>query len=334
MEEQDSVSIIQSEREEELKAAEAQAKKLLAEQEMATRKERRQVLKKKILKISGFVMLGLLGAALIAALVWLVINAIMAAGRPVGEVDPGEETPAEELPMVEGHQCTTRNCYKVAELPDERLLIRDTAYYIFDPSSGTALKTTIPERDFHAIVPFTWGDEILAELDPATGRSALYSLTRNSKISEFNYDEFFMDPTDAKYKDMQWIIGKYIIARHDTSIRLLDVFDGSEVVRAQSRVFAYDPFFFGFDGTGERRAYISSGSRLVIAAAGDYLFVKDRRLIHISGASRTTMDIYGSDGQKIQPDNEYYQKLLATLAGKSDYAAALRTMAGVFTVPN
>ncbi|MDR3298075.1 MAG: hypothetical protein LBT19_01750 [Candidatus Nomurabacteria bacterium] len=333
MENQDSVSIIESPREAELRAEAERAKQVLALEEAANRKVRAVELRNKIIKISMIVLGVLLAVALVGAIIWLVINAVSAVRNPVGDVGSNGDTPGDNLPIVAGYQCATTKCNKVTDLPDGRFLMRDTEYYIYDSDSGVALKTTIPEKNYHAIVPFVWGSETLAVLDPDTGRSALYSISRNQQVGDFNYDDFYIEPGDALYKDMKWIIGKYIIAKHDTAVRLLDVFDGSEVVRAQNKVFAYSPYFFGYDADGERRAYLEDGSRILIAVKGDYLFVRDKRLIRVGVKALTTMEIYDQAGKKLQSNDEYYKKLQEALSGKQNYATAIGAMSGTYKVP-
>lgn len=333
MENQDSVSIVESPREAELREAAEKAAKLAAIEAEANRKVIAAEKRKKALRVGFFVFLGILGAALVAALIWLLITALMSVRTPVGDVEGEDEKPADNLPIIAGYQCKTDKCNKVTDLPDGRILMRDTDYYIYDSDKKEAVKTTIAEKDYSAITPFVWGGETLAILDPATGRSALYSITRNQQVGDFSYDSFITDAKAAEYGGMQWIIGKYIIAKQDTSVRLLDVFDGSEVVRALNKVFAYSPYFFGYDEDGIRRAYIADGTRLVSSAAGEVLFVKDKRLIRVSGQTFMSLEIYDETGAKLNGNDAYVLNLMKTLAGKANYATAIAAMVGVYKVP-
>lgn len=333
MENQDSVSIIESPREAEVREAEEKAKQLAALEAEKNKEVIRAEKRKKALRIVFFVFCGLLGAALVAALVWFLIVAISGVRTPAGEVGDGDDTPSTTLPVVAGYQCKTEVCNKVSDLPDGRMLIRDTAYYIYDSDEKVAVKTTIPEKAYHAITPFIWGEETLAILDPDTGRSALYSITRNQQVGEFNYDSFITDAKATEYADMQWVIGKYIIAKQDTNVRLLDVFDGAEVVRAQNKVFARNPYFFGYDDAGERRAYIANGTRIVTAAEGEVLIMKDNMLIKVSGSRLTTFEIYNQSGIKLQSNDDYYKNLRTAVSGATNYATAIGAMSGAYTVP-
>ncbi|MFV0484782.1 MAG: hypothetical protein ACK5MU_00920 [Candidatus Saccharimonadales bacterium] len=333
MENQDSVSIIESPREAEIREAEEKAKALAAIEAEKNKEIINAEKRKKTRKIVFFVFCGILGAALLVALIWFAVVAISSVRTPAGDVGSGDETPSENLPIIAGYQCTTGACNKITDLPDGRILMRDTAYYIYDSDEKVAVKTTIPEKAYHAIVPFVWGDETLAILDPDTGRSALYSITRNQQVGEFNYDDFITDTKAAEYADMQWIIGKYIIAKQDDNIRLLDVFDGSEVVRAQEKVFARSPYFFGYDGDGVRRVYLSDGTRILSSVEGEVLFMKDSRLIKVSGKTYMTLEVYDQTGTKLKADDDYFKNLRTALSGSKNYATSIAAMSGAYKVP-
>ena len=330
MEPHESPSIIQSPREAEIAEIQAKAEAAALEQKKSQQKLRQQ----KILKISLFVFAGLIGLALIIAVIWFIIVAINAAKQPVN--DPITTTPSVvgEYAVIEGYQCTTDSCNKVVDLPDSRFLVQDgNVYYIYNPGDASTVRTTIPEQRYQAITPFVWGDEILAELDPDTGRSALYSITRNSQLTGFSYSSFYMNSADAVYQGMEWVVGSYIVAQQDNSLRLLDVFDGAEIVQATNRVFAYNPYFFGYDNNSERRAYTDSGAQIVIAYAGDKLFIRDNYLIYVPSGYKTTFRLFDASGTELKSDNAYYQNLRETLSGQSDYASAIAGLSGVYVVP-
>jgi len=124
-------------------------------------------------KRTGLLIFGIiLGVAVVGVIIWLVVSAIIFAQHPVDPTDlPPEEDPA-KLGEVDGYKCKTANCEKVVDLPDGRIIIRDTSYYIYDLEEKVATLTTIENRDYHAITPFYWGKRLLAELDPESDSSA------------------------------------------------------------------------------------------------------------------------------------------------------------------
>lgn len=332
MENQDSVSIIESPREAEIRKKEEEAKALAAIEAEKNRAEIAAQKRKKMLRIIFFVFCGILGAAVLVALVWLIIVAISGIRTPAGDVGGGDDKPT-DLPIVAGYQCKTEACNKVTDLPDGRMLMRDTEYYIYDSDEKNAIKTTIPEKVYHAITPFVWGSDTLAILDPDTGRSALYSITRNQQVGDFSYDDFITDSKATEYKDMQWVVGKYIIAKQDTNVRLLDVFDGSEVVRAQVRIHARSPFFFGYDEDEVRRVYLADGTRILSSPKGEVLFMRDNKILRLTGNALKTIEAYDQTGTKLQGNDPYMVSLRNSLSGKKDYAAAITAMPGVYRVP-
>ena len=330
MEPHESPSIIESPREAEIAAVEARA----ALANAAQKKLEQQAKRRKILKICLIVLAALAVLAVIVAIVWFIVVAVIAARQPVDDpvaVNPPEQV---EYALIEGYQCTSEDCTKYTELPDSRIIVRDSGiYYIYSAAEDASFRTTIPEQNFQSISSFTWGDEILAVLEPDTGRSALYSITRNTQLTGFNYDSFYTNPDDSVYQGMTWVIGSYIVATRESSVRLLDVFDGAEIVQATAKVFAYNPYFFGYNDSGERRAYTSSGSQILIAASGDYLFVKDAYLIYVPATSNTSFTIYDANGNKLSSSDSFYVSLRDMLKGQRNYAEAIPQLSGVFTVP-
>ncbi len=332
------VSMVESEREEELRIArerEAAAKALAEKQYKA------ELFKKRTQKILLISSMTILAGALIFAAIWLISTIISNTPNPSSpsEGDNSQDEPpvAGDLAVIEGYKCTSNNCSKIVELSDHSLLVRDnSAYYIHDRSTGVSARTTIQEQIYREIIPFTWGSELLVVLHPDTGRSAIYSITRNRQIGNFNYDSFITNIADPAYEGMTWLAGQYIIAKQGNETRLLSIFDGSEVVRATSKVFAYKPYFFGYETTGERRVYLDNSTRILSTTAGDYLGVKDSYLIHIKAKSKTSVDIYDQNGSKIKTSEQFYKDLLKRLRDtkSKDYPAVLAGFADVYTVKN
>ena len=80
-------------------------------------------------------------------------------------------------------------------------------------------------------------------------------------------------------------------------------------------------------------AYTSSGSQILIAASGDYLFIKDAYLIYVPATSNTSFTIYDANGDKLSSSDSFYVSLRDMLKGQRNYAEAIPQLSGVFTVP-
>ena len=331
MEPHESPSIVESPREAEIAAIQAQAEIANAKQKQEQQKEKRR----KTIKILVIVLVSLFFAAVAVALVWFIIVVVFSlTRRPVDDpvaVDPPADVVYE---IIEGYQCTTSSCSKVIDLPDGRFIAQDSnVYYIYNPEDDSTVRTTIPEQRYQTIVPFVWGEEILAELEPDTGRSALYSITRNTQLTNFNYDIFYTDPEAPEYQNMTWIIGSYIIAKQGASFRLIDVFNGAEIVQATLKVFAYNPYFFAYNENGERRVYTSTGSQILIASSSDHLYIRDGYLIYLTANSKTSFKLYNAEGTELRSDNAYFKSLREALKNQKDYATAIPQLSGTYTVP-
>lgn len=331
MEPHESPSIVESPREAEIAAMQAQAEIANAKQKQEQQKEKRR----KTIKILVIVLVSLFFVTVAVALVWFIIVVVFSlTRRPVDDpvaVDPPADVVYE---IIEGYQCTTSSCSKVIDLPDGRFIAQDSnVYYIHNPEDDSTVRTTIPEQRYQTIVPFVWGEEILAELEPDTGRSALYSITRNTQLTNFNYDIFYTDPEAPEYQNMTWIIGSYIIAKQGASFRLIDVFNGAEIVQATLKVFAYNPYFFAYNENGERRVYTSTGSQILIASSGDHLYIRDGYLIYLAANSKTSFKLYNAEGTELRSDNAYFKSLREALKNQKDYATAIPQLSGTYTVP-
>jgi len=201
---------------------------------------------------------------------------------------------------VNGYKCKTQKCYKMADMPDGRIVLRDDQYFIYDTTSKEAISTTIENQEYHNVYPFKWGDDILIDLDPESGLNGLFSVNSNRLVINFNYDAFLSDIKDTNYSDMNWAEGQYIIARKDSQYRLIRILDGKEIISGRDRVFVHDSFCIGFNGNGERRIYTLEGDQFTIIGSEFNIYIKGQYMV-IAKINNTSsrFEMRGPDGKKI-----------------------------------
>ena len=248
-------------------------------------------------KRTGLTIFGIIvGILLFGVIAWLVINSIILAQNPAkpGE-KPGPDDPT-QLAVIDGYKCTTTNCSKVVDLPDGRIIIRDTDFYIYDLEEKEAVMTSIENKDYHAITPFYWGDRLLAELDPESDSSALYNITNNYAVTGYDYDTIYNDINNDVYKNQKHVLGNYIIVHGSGSYRFIDLSSGGEVIRAAEKVFTHGKYFFGFEAGDEIRAYTMSGTQIAAAKSGEKFYLKGDELVHLN--EKDAFEVYNAAGEK------------------------------------
>ena len=296
-----SQSMVQSTREnmdEELARIKAYNEQVLHQQQAQAGKDKAKRVMVRILII-------ILSVALVVVVAWLAIS-VISLNQPTVETPGGESGGGgeEKHESVEGYDCKTSTCYKIAELPDGRVLLRDEMYYAFNAETKDITLLAIDNQDYHSVDPITWGEnKTYIILDPESGQSALYSLDDNRMITGYAYDNFYTSSSDKKYNDMTWAIGAYIIAKTSGSYRLIRLSDGQEIVRGSEGVFIHDGYCFSYESGGERRAYTLNGEQIVISAGGTYLYIKNNNLIYVSGKGKGTAKIFDTSGETVKSGN-------------------------------
>ena len=268
-------SVVESAREE----AEKELEQVRAYNEALVRQQKAQENATKAKKTSVAIFGIIIAIILVGVIGWIVVNSIILAQAPAGPGEGPEVVDPTKLAEIDGYKCTTTDCAKVVDLPDGRIIIRDTAYYIYDLEEKEATLTSIEEKDYHAITPFYWGDRLLAELDPESDASALYSITENRSLTGYNFDTIYRDINDDVYKNQTSIKGSYIIVKGSGNYRMINVATGAEVVRGSNKVYKYGNFFFGYENSNEVRAYNSYGRQIKIAYAKEDFYVKDGKYL-------------------------------------------------------
>ncbi len=272
-------------------------------------------------------------AIIFIVLGWVVISALMGIHTPPPPTpDPEPENPTKH-DTVNGYKCETKKCYKMADMPDGRIILRDDQYYIFDTTTREATLTTIENQEYHNISAFKWGSDILVDLDPESGLNGLYSVASNRMVAGFNYDSFINDIKDSSYNDMNWAEGQYIVARKDGQYRLIRLLDGKEVISGRERVFVHDSFCVGYNGNGERRMYTLEGDQFTIIGSEYTVFIHGQYMIITkTNSTSTRFELRGSDGKKISGNKDAEYAKLAKIKQK-DLIKTLRADKSYFEVP-
>ena len=268
------------------------------------RQEKAQENKNKAKRTIIYVILGIFGAIVVIVLVWMLVNAIIAMQSPAGPgTDPTPVDP-EKLDTVDGYKCETSKCYKAADLPDGRLIIRDTNFFIYNTETEESVMTNIENQEYHAIKPFKWGNQILVELDPESEKSGIYSITDNRQVIGFNYDTFYTDIKDDNYREQTWIEGQYIIAKLGGSYRLIRMYDGKEIIRGATRVFVHDKFCVSYEQGGERRLYTLEGKQFKVVPNGDLIYIKGSSAIYVE-VEYEDFELFLASGEETSDTAEY-----------------------------
>ena len=287
-------SVIESSRdvaEKELAAREAYNSQILRQQQAAARRNKGMHI---IVKIA-LVFFGLL---ILIALIWLVIQIFVGAGqgqqsdscinsdgtinasccdRPEYKDKGSCKEQTNPLPTIDGYKCTKTDCKKMADIiKNERTIIYDEKYYIYDIKTSTATPTTIDNSiKYNSMSVFEWGKgNYYVILKPATEDYGLYSITDNQQIISNKLSRIYSDINHNAYKGMEDVLGKYIIVRESSQYRLYDIKTGEELASAAEGVFTYKKYIMTYQTGGVRRLYNFAGKQLFIANAGDEVYMR------------------------------------------------------------
>ncbi len=292
-------SIVETTREE----ASEELAQIKAFNEEMERQQKLQERRNKIKRTIVFIILGFFGVIVLGVLIWMLVNAIVAVQAPVtpGE-DPDPDKPT-QYDTVDGYKCETATCYKVTDLPDGRIVIRDSSFYLYNTETKEATLTTIEDQEYHSIKSFKWGEKIYLELDPESEKSGIYSVSDNTQVIGFKYDAFYTDINDDNYREMKWVEGQYIVAKLGSSYRLVRMYDGQEIIRGANRVFIHDNFCIGFEQGGERRIYTKTGKQIKVVENGGKIYTHNTTVLYIA-SDNYMFELYDSNGEAIYEGDE------------------------------
>lgn len=301
-----SQSIVESTREtasEELAQIEAYNREMLRQQHM-------QEAKNKAKRTTIYVIIGIFGLFVFVVLGWMLVNAIMSINTPPAPTKLPEPPTAQKYDKVDGYDCKTSKCYKVEDLIDGRIILRDDMYYVYDIETKELSLTSIENQEYHNVKSFAWGGDNLVVLDPESDYSGLYSVSKNQMLVGFKYDNFYIDANDKVYAEMKSYAGKYIIARKDGLYRLVDVSTGQELIHGSEGVLIHDNFLASHENGGERRLYTLSGSQIAQVLPGEHLFIKGSYGLHVN--SKGSFALYNPSGEKVRSNtSDEYKRINA-----------------------
>ena len=295
-------SLVESEREkanEELRRIEEYNARIRAVEEARQRAEKAK-------KTTVYVIIAAICVALAVATLVFVLVLLNALKRPTTYVPEEQEKKEQQYAKVEGYQCETAKCGKIAELPDGRIILRDGAYYIYDLQSQEKTVTAIENAEYYSATPFAWGDNTYVVLDLDAGLNAIFSITDNRYVVDANYDAIYTDIESDTYKDMKWVYGKYIVASRSGGYRLIDMSsNNAEKVNGSSKVFAVEsgPYFIGYEADGQRRIFNNSGTQIYLCPNENELYSRDGLLVIVD--QDYDYDIIGTDGE--EPDSYSFE---------------------------
>ena len=295
--------------------------------------------KQKAIKTTITVLISLIFAALFFAIIWLVVETVLITRQPIEPKEVADTTPT-GITEVEGYKCKTNLCEKLTDLPDGKIILRDTAYYIYNPKDKEIKKTTIDESyKYRDSSVFYWGDNLMIILYPPTGKAALFSITDNHGVTDFKFDSFITDINDTAYADMKWVAGKYIIAKGNKLFYLINIKEEKEVINADKAVFIHDKYTFAFEKKGNIRAHTLDGKKIVSKNSKNDFYLHDGYLFIIpraekEGDSRTDFTAYDDTGKKLEDDNPYIENLRQTVFDNSEnYAETIVHLKNTYIVP-
>ncbi len=282
--------------EKELAAREAYNSQVLKQQQAAARRN-------KELHIAVKIGLAIFGVLILVALIWLIAQIIIGAGqgqktdpcvnsdgtintscceRPEYKDKGSCKEQKDPLPTIDGYKCTQSDCKKMTDIiKNERIIIYDEKYYIYDIKTNTATPTTIDNSiKYNSMSVFEWGKgNYYVILKPATEDYGLYSIADNQQIISNKLSRIYSDIKHKAYAGMEDVLGKYIIVRESSQYRLYDIKTGDELASAAEGVFTYKKYIMTYQTGGVRRLYNFAGKQLFIANDGDEVYMRSGYVI-------------------------------------------------------
>ncbi|MBP5656573.1 hypothetical protein J6X15_03250 [Candidatus Saccharibacteria bacterium] len=306
-------SVVESSRdvaEKELAAQEAYNNQILRQQQAEIRRN-------KEMHIAVKIALAVFGVLILIALIWLVIQIIIGikpapddacknadgtintscCDRPEYKNETSCKEQKDPLPTIDGYKCTNSDCKKMADIvKDERIIIYDGKFYIYDIKGNKTTPTTIDNSiKYNSMSVFDWGkDNYYVILKPATEDYGLYSIADNQQIIPNKLSRIYSDINHKAYKGMQDILGKYILVRESSQYRLYDIKTGEEIASAPEGIFTYKKYIMTYQSGGVRRVYNYSGKQILITKEGEEVYMRNGYVIHFG----KSLLMYDNDGVK------------------------------------
>lgn len=254
----------------------------------------------------------IIGVGIAVAIVWVVINIIIAAQAPAGETPDAPVEDPTKYSTIEGYQCKTSDCTKMADFPDGRSIIRDTKFYIYNPETKETKLTTIEQQVYYSMEPFVWNKRNLVVLKPESGAFGLYDADGNRQVADFAYDKFYTSINDPVYDNMHQVEQNYIVAHASGSYRLIDTVLGDEILSGPNGIYVYKNIIIGYESAGKRYIYFSNGGDPFLKTnSGDELFYAENMIIYLK-KDKNAFEYYATETQSVTTKSKTY----TTVAGK------------------
>ena len=266
---------------------------------------RQEQAKQKAKKTSVYVAFGIFGLIFLIVLIMLLIAiANTSFGSPAQSVRPEEEQGSQGADVISGYKCKSNKCELMDEMPDGRMLIHDAdGYYTYDLGTTKAVLTSIENKDYSSIKTFNWSDKILAVISPTTDKKALYSITDNKMITQYEYDEFYTDFNNKEIYNSSAVKPElYIIARTSSPKQyfLVDLQTGLNLVRGQEGIYTDGVFYFGYEAGGLRHVYAEGSATAFLITSDAELYTRNGILIEITSSNNSVrIKYYDKNGEHL-----------------------------------
>ena len=323
-------SMVESSRESAEKEYDANVARLKAEQRREEYAEKIDTAAKATGRTAIYTIIIVIVLLTIPAGVWFAYNAFRIGRKPIeytnGNAPSGEN--GGSTGSLGDYKCRTSDCSLVKEIDDERIVVQDGGYYLYNKTSDERYALAFSSDESFVVDYAVYGGVEYLVLTNENGKKALFNLTSNRTITETTYTEFYLDIKNDIYKSMTWVEGKYLIAK-DSRYRLIDVRDGKVLVSGGQRVALYGYFGFGFEENGQRIAYTADGKQIRTIDSNKLVFLESDALIVVDKDTLST-NIYGPNGEA-DAEHPVFKKYSSTYA--ENYLKTLRETPGNIEVP-
>ena len=259
-------------------------------------------------KTSVYVTVAVICIVLLICLVFFFLSLAKYLRKPTDAEIGGGTGGSSQVANLGTYACKKADCEVVLEeMADGRQLIRDDGYLLYDQGKEESFILTL-EGDYADFTEFSWGDKQYLLAKNTEGLGAIFSTTDNKYITDAIYESVISDATDGAYAGLDWVIGKFIIAKRSGSYRLVDITDGTEKVSGILGVFATKSgYYVAREENDILRVFNSSKNQVLLTESGQQLYERDGFLIV---ATSERFEIYKDDGSAARSEEcPFYNEL-------------------------
>ena len=322
-----SQSVVYSQRE----ITEQQLAEVRARNEAAVREAKLREAQEKAKRTSVKIGLIIFAVIIVVAVGWLLIVILSHTDPVVPPTPEPEPVKPVELSKVDGYSCETTVCGKIVDLPDGRIILRDTAYYIYNTSTKERTSTTIDQQDYISVKPFIWNKQILLTLDSMASKTAVFSISDNRYLVGYEHDVYYTDINDDVYKEMKWVEGSYIVAKTSGKYYLVSLANGMVAATATNHVFMRDNFIIGFENENRRYVYNKNNEMITVVDPGKEIYVKGDIVVIVTTTTSNGYTFYTLESfyasTKLSASGDNFVQNIYQSASNGNYLAVIkRTM--------